>query len=91
MSSPAQTVNDLMQYLRQQYHLNAPVLPFSGMSAALVRLWNTLVGWFLAKLPPVSEIVVEGDWDIPLPTGRALGLKEIHLVIELESRLVVAT
>jgi len=85
MSSPTQTLNDLMRFLRDQYHLNAPVLPFAGRSAALVRLWNMAVAWFLSKLPPHSKIAVEGDWEVPLPTGDTLGLTDVYVTIELRN------
>jgi hypothetical protein len=87
MNSPAQTVNDLMQYLRDRYCLNAPVLPFYGMSAALARLWNMLVRWFPSRLPPVAKIPVVGDWQVPLPTGRSLAVADIYIVVELADAL----
>jgi hypothetical protein len=87
MSSPIQTVNNLMHNLRDQYRLDAPVLPFSGMSAALVRLWNMAVGWFPSRLPPYSKIAIEGEWEVTLPSGDSLAMTELYVTIELSSTL----
>ena len=85
MTSPTQTLNDLMRHLREQYHLNAPVLPFTGMSAALIRLWHMAVDWFPSKLPPHSKIPVEGEWQVNLPSGDSLGLTDVYVTIALVS------
>jgi hypothetical protein len=85
MTSPTPTLNDLMRYLREQYHLNAPVLPFAGMSAALIRLWHMAVDWFPSKLPPHSKIAVEGEWQVTLPSGDTLGLTDVYVNIGLAS------
>jgi hypothetical protein len=84
MSSPSQTINDLMLFLRDKYRLNVPVLPFPAVAAALSRLWSMAVGWFPEKLPPSIDIPAEGEWNVPLPDGHNLPLANIQVKIRLD-------
>jgi hypothetical protein len=83
MSGSPSTVNDLMLFLRERFHVDAPILPLRGVAAALTSVWNMVVGWWPGKQPFPWKIPVRGTWDVLLPTGRSLPLT-VSIVVEID-------
>ena len=72
MSSPATTVNALMQWLMGLFHLVLPTLPLSGIWSRFTALWELPI---TGKLPDPSQplpwnIAVEPEWSMPVSGVR---------------------
>ena len=82
MSSPANTVNSVMQWLMGIFKVWLPTLPLSGVWAPFKALWELLVPGPLpdptAPLP--WNIVVTPDWTMPI-VGVRLIPAEISIVV----------
>ena len=84
MSSPAQTVNDIIVWLNSLFGLRIPTLPLTGWPSVVTTLWNL----FVKDVPPeptgspwVWEIPVVGTLDV-FPPGAKLELTDLSIVVQ---------
>jgi hypothetical protein len=83
MSSPVQTVNDLMTWLNNKFGLDLPVLPaspFEGWSVSLVALWQMAVN-FISGSPVEAKVPIEGTWTMDVPGGAHITLSDLTVNI----------
>jgi hypothetical protein len=82
MSSPAETVNGLMQWLSTTLGVTLPVLPFSGIWRRVESLWLKLIATtfptYLLPLPWIFD--VEGPWQDLFP-GAPVELQNLQILV----------